>query len=88
MCTRPAPYPREFRQDVIRVARSRKPGTGLKDVAADFGISESCLFGWPKRADVAIGVELGTEARAHQRTAVCIPPPNLLARLVPVSGDY
>ena len=36
----PRPYPKEFREDVIRVARSREPGVHLKDVAADFGISE------------------------------------------------
>jgi hypothetical protein len=31
---------RELREDVIRVARSREPGVRIKDVAADFGISE------------------------------------------------
>ena len=42
----PKPYPREFREDVIRVARNREPGVRIKDVAADFGISESCLTNW------------------------------------------
>jgi len=42
----PRPYPREFREDVIRVARDRDPDVRLKDIAADFGISESCLNGW------------------------------------------
>ena len=42
----PRPYPREFREDVIRVARNREPGVRIKDVAADFGISESCLQNW------------------------------------------
>lgn len=46
MCTMPRPYPREFREDVIRVARDREPGVRIKDVAADFGISESCLVNW------------------------------------------
>lgn len=59
----PKPYPREFREDVIRVARSREPGVRLKDIAADFGISESCLNGWLKRADVEDGIKPGvTEA--------------------------
>lgn len=35
----PKPYPREFREDVVRVARSREPGTLLKQIAADFGKS-------------------------------------------------
>ena len=42
----PKPYPKEFRQDVVRVARNREPGQTLKQIAADFGISESCLAGW------------------------------------------
>ena len=43
--------PREFREDVIRVARNREPGVRIKDVAADFGISESCLQNWLTQAD-------------------------------------
>ena len=55
----PRPYPREFREDVIRVARSREPGVHLKDVAADFGISESCLTNWLRQADVEDGIRPG-----------------------------
>jgi transposase-like protein len=62
MCTMPRPYPREFREDVIRVARSRDSDVRLKDVAADFGISESCLVNWLKAADVEDGVKPGTTA--------------------------
>ncbi len=58
----PRPYPREFREDVIRVARNREPGVMLKTVAADFGISESCLANWLKAADVEDGVKPGTTA--------------------------
>jgi transposase len=47
---------------VIRVARNREPGVLLKDVAADFGISESCLANWLKTADVEDGVKPGTTA--------------------------
>ena len=55
----PRPYPREFREDVIRVARNRGPGVHLKDVATDFGISESCLNGWLQKADVEDGIKPG-----------------------------
>ena len=55
----PKPYPREFRDDVVRVARSREPGTLLKQIAADFGISESCLTGWLKLADIEDGIKSG-----------------------------
>jgi transposase len=51
MWTMPRPYPREFREDVIRVARNRGPGVRIKDIAADFGISESCLTNWMTQAD-------------------------------------
>ncbi|WP_226344067.1 transposase [Agilicoccus flavus] len=53
----PKPYPREFRDDVVRVARNREPGAHLKQVAADFGISESCLTNWMKTADVEDGTK-------------------------------
>jgi len=55
----PRPYPREFRDDVIRVARSREPGTRLKDIASDFGISESCLNNWLAQADRDDGLRTG-----------------------------
>ena len=55
----PRPFPREFREDVIRVARSREPGVTLKQVAADFGVSESCLTNWLTAADREDGVKPG-----------------------------
>lgn len=70
MFTMPRPYPREFREDVIRVARARDPKVRLKDVAADFGISESCLNNWLKAADVEDGVKPGvSEAEAAELRA-------------------
>lgn len=62
MYTVPKPYPQEFRDDVVRVARSREPGVLLKTIAADFGISESCLTNWLSKADVEDGVKPGTTA--------------------------
>ena len=58
----PPAYPREFREDVIRVARNREPGVHLKHIARDFGISESCLTGWLKAADIEDGIKPGTSA--------------------------
>ena len=58
----PKPYPKEFRDDVVRVARNREPGVHLKQIAADFGISESCLTSWLKTADVEDGIKPGTAA--------------------------
>ena len=58
----PKPYPKEFRDDVVNVARSREPGQSIKQIAADFGIAESCLRNWMQRADVEDGLKPGTTA--------------------------
>lgn len=46
------PYPKEFREDVVRIARSREPGVGLDEIATDFGIHFTTLYSWMKKADV------------------------------------
>jgi len=43
----PAPYPAEFRSDVVRVARKRE--ATYAQIAKDFGISEATLHSWIKR---------------------------------------
>ncbi|WP_370947025.1 transposase [Amycolatopsis sp. cg5] len=53
----PKPYPREFRDDVVAVARQRQ--VPLKQVANDFGISETCLANWMRAADVEDGKRPG-----------------------------
>src|ERR1700753_2799772 len=60
MCAVPQPYPKEFRADVVRVARAREPGQTIKQVATDFGISESCLNSWLLQADREEGVTPAT----------------------------
>lgn len=51
----PAPYPREFRDDVVAVARRREDGVTIKQIAADFGISAATLQNWLHQADVEDG---------------------------------
>ena len=46
----PKPYPKEFRDEVVRVAQNREAGVRIKDIAADFGITESCLGNWLAQA--------------------------------------
>jgi transposase-like protein len=53
----PAPYPAEFRADVVRVARKRE--ATFAQIAKDFGISEATLHAWIKKADVEDGVRPG-----------------------------
>ena len=47
------PYPQEFRDDVVAVARRGQ--APLKQIAKDFGISEGSLLNWMKRADIEDG---------------------------------
>ena len=65
----PPAYPREFREDVVRVARNREPGVRLADIAKDFAISESCLNNWLKDADIEAGIKPGatSDERAENR---------------------
>jgi len=53
MFTVPKPHPREFRDDVVAVAR--KGEAPIAEIAKDFGISESCLRNWLAKADVEDG---------------------------------
>jgi transposase len=62
MCTVPKPYPKEFREDVVNVARNREPGQTIRQIAANFGIAESCLRNWLRQADVEDGLKPGTTA--------------------------
>ncbi|MFC4125914.1 transposase [Nocardia rhizosphaerae] len=69
----PKPYPREFRDDVVRVARNRDDGVTLEQVAADFGVHPMTLSKWMRQADVDEGTKPGTstsesaELRAAKR---------------------
>jgi transposase len=56
----PKPYPREYRDDVVRVARDRDPGVTLEQIAADFGIHVMTLSKWMRQADVDAGAKPGT----------------------------
>lgn len=53
----PRPFPKEFREDVIAVAR--KSEASVASVARDFGISESCLNRWLNKADAEDGFRRG-----------------------------
>jgi len=60
MLTMPRPHPREFRDDVVAVAR--KGEAPIAEIAKDFGVSESCLRNWLHAADVDQGLRPGTTA--------------------------
>lgn len=60
MSSVPRPRPKEFRDDVVAVAR--RGDAPIKQIARDFGISESCLRSWLLAADVADGRRPGAAA--------------------------
>jgi transposase len=53
----PKAYPKEFRDDVVAVARQGHASVG--QVARDFGVSESCLSNWLKKAEIEAGQRPG-----------------------------
>ena len=65
MFTVSKPYPQEFRDDVVRVARNREPGVELSQTAKDFGIHFTTLYSWMRKADVEDGVKPGVTANEN-----------------------
>ena len=55
----PKPYPVEFRDDVVRVARNREPGVTIEQIATDFGVHPMTLQKWLQRAAVDDRVKPG-----------------------------
>ena len=53
----PKAFPLEFRRDVVAVARRKE--APMSQVAKDFGISETCLHRWMKRAEIEDGLREG-----------------------------
>ncbi len=49
----PRPHPKEFRADVVAIAR--RGDAPVSQIAKDFGISDSCLRNWLHAADVEDG---------------------------------
>ncbi|MFI2663668.1 transposase [Micromonospora carbonacea] len=51
---------REFRDDVVRVARDREPGVTVEQIARNFGGHPKLLFKWLSQADIDADVTPGT----------------------------
>jgi transposase len=58
----PRPYPPEFRDDVVRVARNRDSGVTLEQIANGFGIHPMTLSKWMRRAAVDAGDKPGVSS--------------------------
>jgi transposase len=55
-------YPKEFKEDVVRVARDRGPGETLEQIAQDFGVQPVTLSNWLRQADIEDGIKPGVTA--------------------------
>ena len=55
----PKPYPKEFRDDVVRVAQNRESGMTLEQIARDFGIHPMTLSNWLSQDAINAGVKPG-----------------------------
>lgn len=65
----PAAYPKEFRDNVVAVAR--RGDMSVKQVAKDFGIAQSCLRNWRAQDDVESGSRPGvTKAENEELKAL------------------
>ena len=56
----PKAFPQEFREDVVRIARLGE--LTYAQIARDFGISETCVSNWVRKADIEDGKRPGTTA--------------------------
>lgn len=71
----PKPYPKEFRDDVVRVALNRDEHTTIAQIAKDFGIHEGTVTKWIRQTEIDAGSKPGTtdesaelrELRRHNR---------------------
>lgn len=53
----PRPYPREFRDDVVAIARRRE--ASIEQIAKDFGIAATTVQNWLNRAEIDDGLRPG-----------------------------
>lgn len=55
----PQPYPKEFRDDVVRVVQNRDSKTTIGQIAKDFGVHEATITKWLRQADIDAGNKPG-----------------------------
>ena len=55
----PKPFPKEFRDDVVRIARNRDPEVTLAQIAKDFGIHVGTLDKWMRQDRLEQGEQRG-----------------------------
>ncbi|MGD9795720.1 MAG: transposase [Acidimicrobiia bacterium] len=76
----PKPFPREFRDDVVRVARRREPSVTLEQIAADFGVHPMTLSKWPRQAGIDDGDNPGASLAGSEELHAARRRPRLLEK--------
>lgn len=67
----PKPFPKEFRDDVVRVAQQRDPEVTLAQIAKDFGVHVGTLDKWMRQARIEGGEQPGvTRAQSDEVRAL------------------
>ena len=80
----PKPYPKEFRDDVVRVARNREPGVTIERIAADFGVHPMTLTKALRRAALEDGEQPGTTRAESEKVRELRRRNRLLEQIVEV----
>lgn len=62
----PKKYPKEFRDDVIRVALARDRDISLAQIAEDFGIHVATLDKWLRQERIEAGEQEGVSRKESQ----------------------
>lgn len=55
----PKPFPKEFREDVVRVAQAREANVTLAQIAKDFGVHVGTLDKWLRESRIEGGEQPG-----------------------------
>ena len=68
----PKPYPKNFRDNVVKVARQRPDRTTLEQIAKDFGIHPMTLSAWMKKAAIDAGERPGATSAELAKNRVLV----------------
>jgi transposase-like protein len=68
----PQPYPKEFRDDVIRVVQTRDSKTTIGQIAKDFGVHEGTINKWLRQAEIDAGNKPATPATSPPNYERCV----------------
>src|SRR3954471_13176457 len=66
------PYPKEFRDDVVRVAGNHEDGVTIEQIAADFGVHPMTLSKWLRQAGSTRGPHRARRPESRPSCRSCV----------------